>query len=118
MRRKHERFPVKDDTYALLSSPEFEEFERMGQLIDIGRGGLAFHYVAIGGHKSMDELNGTVVLKVFRPSASMVIEQCKLVYDIPLDEGVFHNVCLRRCGIQFDEVPQRKISRLEVLARV
>ena len=40
-RREHARFKPKTGAFAAIAS----DFEKVGQINDIGRGGLAFHYV-------------------------------------------------------------------------
>ena len=43
-RRKHRRFPVKDLTFAVPR----KNSDRIGKVVDIGMGGLAFHYSGAG----------------------------------------------------------------------
>jgi len=42
--RKHKRFRPQDGTYAILRGPG----KKLGQVINISRGGLAFRYIDIG----------------------------------------------------------------------
>ena len=48
-RRKHKRFKVQIGTFAVLGGPPWPHSTKVGQIIDIGRDGLAFHYVTSEG---------------------------------------------------------------------
>ncbi len=48
--RKYPRFPAKVGVLALLSIPR-ETAARIGELIDLGEGGLAFVYTGMIGHR-------------------------------------------------------------------
>jgi hypothetical protein len=50
-RRRHTRYRVREGAYAALSP----DFGKMGQIIDISRGGLCFRYIASLDHQAMED---------------------------------------------------------------
>ncbi|MGD9088885.1 MAG: PilZ domain-containing protein [Desulfobacterales bacterium] len=84
------------------------DYEKVGKLIDLSRGGLAFEYIS-------NENKETVLTRVniFKVGEVFNLHNlpCKVVYDTPIPparDGIqslkySHN---RRCGIQFDMLPK------------
>jgi len=116
-RRKCLRFEVHGGTFAVLRP----YFYKRGQIIDMGKGGLAFRYVA------SDEMpNETFLpdiwLDIFSPEyqtsgANMVfgLERVpiKAISDFELTRISFGSISQRRCSVQFWELTQNKRFQLE-----
>ena len=109
--RKHQRHPVKGSVYAVWKSPSF----RIGSVVDISRGGVAFHYVSVSDHdRALPE--GSVRLDVFENRSLTYINgvECNIIYDIQVPEhtspsGIFQ---VRRCGVGFRDLTSEHDSQL------
>ncbi len=102
--RAHERRIPIGNVYAALG----REYERVGKLIDLSPGGLAFNYMSDANPSpELSRINIFKVGEVF----NLHNLPCKIVYDIPLPhlrDGIeslkrSHN---RRCGVKFDKLPK------------
>jgi hypothetical protein len=108
-RRKHKRFRPKEGTYAVLSSP----VSKMGQIIDISEGGLAFRYIDIG-----DRPRETCVLDVLREEDSYRLENVgfEIISDSDASKDFpFSTIPMRRCGGRLKGLSDRQIHDLEHL---
>jgi hypothetical protein len=106
-KRRFRRFQTPQNAFALLRGPD----GKLGQIIDISRGGLAFRYVANGG-----QTNGPFQLDIFLANNGFHLEQVtfRTVSDFEVTkQGPSNSVIMRRCGVQFDELSQDHASRLE-----
>lgn len=113
-RRKHPRFLAQDDTIASL----YDGFIRIGEVKDIGLGGLCFEYMKpIGDRISKDEsLRGNMFLSVNGFSLSTVA--CRIVYDMPIegskkDPGLSAKPLRRRCGVRFERLAEGQSKQLD-----
>lgn len=109
-RRAHPRFKVKMGAYAA-----FRPFSaKRGQIVDISRGGLAFHYIAAARRSGKERLailvNGSGVFLDGIP--------CATVSDIRIgNSSPFITMPLRRCGVRFLDMPLEKIQHLDQFIR-
>ena len=106
-KRRFRRFQAPQNAFALLRGPD----GKLGQIIDISRGGLAFRYVANGG-----QTNGSLQLDIFLANNGFHLEKVsfRTVSDLEvIRQGPSNSVIMRRCGVQFDELNQDHASRLE-----
>ncbi len=105
--RKHKRFRVQYGAFVVF---RFND-SKLGQIIDISRGGLAFRYVANGKQsKGPDQLDIMLAEKDFH------IEKLpfKTIFDFEIPSVVaFNSLKTRRCGVQFGKFTQNQISQLE-----
>jgi hypothetical protein len=93
-RRKHKRYRV--DSGALVLVGWY--YERVGRMIDISEGGLAFHYTPHG--EVQDESDLTIVLS----EANFYLEEVPVntISDFQLAEGISAaTITPRRRGVQF-----------------
>lgn len=105
--RRFKRFQAPQNAFALLRGPD----GKLGQIIDISRGGLAFRYVANGGQTSK-----SVQLDIFLANNGFRLEKVsfRTVSDFEIiKQGPFNSLIMRRCGVQFDELNQNHASRLK-----
>ena len=105
-RRRHRRFPVKDLTFAVPR----KNSDRIGKVVDIGMGGLAFHYSGAGewSDKSLE-------LDIFRADSDFYLTnvECKLISDRDISNDFPDNTMMRRSCVEFNGLAKDKRSRLE-----
>jgi len=99
-RRKHKRYRARSGTCALNS--------RVGEIIDISRGGLAFRYVDRGDWKDMPPSD----LGILFGNGELCLEDVplKVISDCAINDGI--NIT-RRCGVQFKELTEKQLEQLE-----
>ncbi len=106
-RRKHKRFKGQYGAFVVLQSTVY----KLGQIIDISRGGLAFKYIANRNRfKWSDELD------ILLADSDFQLEKIsfKIVSDHRIEsEMPFRYITTRRCGIRFGELEKDQISRIE-----
>ena len=108
-RRKHKRIRSKEGAYTVLSGP----VSKMGQILDISRGGLAFRYIDIG-----DRPRETCVLDLLREDNIFRVENVgfKIISDLDASKDFpFSTIPMRRCGGQLTGLSDRQIYDLEYL---
>jgi hypothetical protein len=106
-KRRFRRFQAPRNAFALLRGPD----GRLGQIIDISKGGLAFRYVSNG-----RQPRRSFQLDIFLANNGFHLEKVsfRAVSDFEVSKQALANsVTIRRCGVQFDELNQDHISRLE-----
>jgi hypothetical protein len=105
--RKHKRFRVQYGAFVA-----FRVYHRkLGQIIDISRGGLAFRYIANGKRsKGPDQLDIMLVEKDFhlKKLPFKTIADFEITSEIPLN-----SLQTRRCGVQFGKLTKSQISQLD-----
>jgi hypothetical protein len=109
--RKYQRHPVGGSVYAVWKSPSF----RIGSVVDISKGGVAFHYVSVSDDdRAVPE--GSVRLDVFENRSLTYISgvQCNIIYDIQVPEKTWPSSVfqVRRCGAGFRELTSEHHSQL------
>jgi hypothetical protein len=104
-RRQHQRFHVPIDACVALKSDCIE----VGQVIDIGKGGLAFRYVP-----RQEQSNGSIELDIFLADRRFCLTKVpfQAVSELETHEIDFRP-SIKRCGVQFGELTHRQISHLE-----
>ena len=106
-RRIHKRFKVQDDALAVLRT----NIRKVGQIVDIGRGGLAFRYMSNG-----ERLNGLFELDILLANNGFRLEKVsiKAISDFEIDNEVcFSFITMRRLCAQFEKLRHNQISQLE-----
>ena len=106
-KRRFRRFQAPQNAFALLKGPD----GRLGQIIDISKGGLAFRYVGSGRQPKR-----SFQLDIFLANNGFRLEKVsfRTVSDFEVSkQGPANSAIMRRCGVQFDELNQDHVSRLE-----
>ncbi len=106
-KRRSRRFQAPQNAFTLLRGPD----GRLGQIIDISKGGLAFRYVGNGGQPKR-----SFQMDIFLANNGFHLEKVsfRTVSDFEVSkQGLANAVTLRRRGVQFDELDQDHVSRLE-----
>ena len=110
-RRKHRRFRSKEGTYAVLSGP----VSKMGQILDISRGGLSFRYIDIG-----DRPRETCVLDILMEDNTFRLENVgfRVISDLNASKDFpFSTIPMRRCGGELTGLSDGQIDELEYLIK-
>ena len=108
-RRKHKRYRSKEGAYAVLSGP----VSKMGQILDISRGGLSFRYIDIG-----DRPRETCVLDILKEDNAFRLENVgfKVISDLDASKDFpFSTIPMRRCGGELTGLSNGQINDLEYL---
>jgi hypothetical protein len=106
-RRKHKRFQTEKNTYALLRA----RGSKLGRVIDISKGGLAFRYVSVG-----QRLKGPLELDLLSHQYDYRIDKIpvKIITDLELaNKKAFKSTTLKRVGVQFGKLTRQQKSKLE-----
>jgi hypothetical protein len=104
-RRKQKRFSVHKDAFVAVGP----HFDKVGPIIDVSMGGLAFHYLAIGKQKNglsadiiltnRDFFMGYVPFEIVRDSEDTQVQP----------PGI---ATVRRCSVRFRDLTQSQVSQL------
>jgi hypothetical protein len=105
-RRKHKRYPVKNGAFAVLGPPS----TKIGQIINISMGGLAFGYIA---GKEPSDTSFELGILLAEDSFHLTKVPFKTVSDQEAKEVPFSSLTMRRCGVQFGELRPNQMSQLE-----
>ena len=108
-RREYKRYRSTEGTYAVLSGP----VSKMGQVLDISTGGLAFRYIDIG-----DRPRETCVLDILREDKGIRLENVgfKIISDLDASKDFpFSTIPMRRCGGQLSGLSEKQMHDLEYL---
>ena len=108
-RRKFRRFLVQDKAFAVLRP----HFNKLGTIKDIGRGGLAFEYIAYEG-PDRDSSYIDIFLTGDRFYLSKILS--KIIYDIKIvdrNQTPIDLFATRRCGLQFGELTPDQAAQLD-----
>ena len=106
-RRRHKRFQAEEGAYAAVRP----QYDKIGQIIDVSRGGLAFRYMV------SDSQGGvSPELDVFLIGDSFHLD--RVPFRIVSDEGIPERLSpgtqeMRRCGVEFGELTQMQILKLQ-----
>ena len=104
--RKYQRCKVKKGAFAIL----WPHSKKIGEIIDISSGGLAFYYFA-----DKETPNGSIAVDIFWHDHSFYLKNipCKTVYEIEIaDELSSPPATMRRVGVRFEDVIDSKSSQL------
>lgn len=106
-RRIHKRFKVQDGALAVLRA----NIRKVGQIVDISRGGIAFCYMSNG-----ERLNGLFELDIVLADNGFRLEKIliKAISDFEIDNKMsFSLITMRRLCAQFGKLRHGQISQLE-----
>jgi c-di-GMP-binding flagellar brake protein YcgR len=106
-RRKDERFQTRKNTYAVLRA----RGSKLGRVIDISKGGLAFRYVSVG-----ERLKGPLELDLLSHQYDYRIDKVpiKIITDLELaNKKAFKSTTLKRVGVQFGKLTREQKSKIE-----
>jgi hypothetical protein len=111
-RRRYTRYEVQDTVFITIRP----QFDRIGWLTDISKGGVAFEYLAIQDYSAFTENSH---LDIFSSSKKYDLSNlpCQMIYDARLDvqKGFMENIEIRRCGLVFGEISHRQSVQLDVV---
>ncbi len=110
-RRKYTRFRTRNGALIELRSQR----GKLGEIIDISKGGLAFRYIDIG-----DRPKGSFELDISLKETGFRLEKvpAKTISDFRTTKYFpFSSTKTRRQGVQFGELTQKQISQLEHFIR-
>ncbi len=116
-RRTHKRFRAQDGAFAVAGMPPQPHFIPPGQIVDVSRGGLAFHYVA-GDEK--EGPNGSFELVILLANKNFHIDKVpfETISDFEIaNEVPFSSITMRRRGVQFGKLTDKQISQLDYFIR-
>lgn len=105
-KRHHQRFMLRDSTYAFLRSPA----NKLGQILDISQSGLAFSYFSTNGSfMESDRLDILANEKIFLENIPI-----KTIADFILPtEQPFSQITMRRRSLQFKSLSEDQVSQLK-----
>ena len=106
-RRSFRRLRAKEGAFAVLRP----QCTKLGQIVDISEGGLAFHYVFTGNQK-----NGEHEVDIFLAGNGFYLEKIpvKTVCDFKITKKIpTSSVPLRRCSLEFNGLEKSKASKIE-----
>jgi len=106
-RRRHKRFQAQEGAFAVVRP----ESTKLGQIIDISQGGLAFRYTVTGARA-----NGAFEVDIFLAGDGFCLEKIpiKTVSDLKVPKKFSNgSLPMRRCGVQFGELTDNQIAQLE-----
>jgi DNA-binding response OmpR family regulator len=108
--RKHMRFRGRLDEFAALVTLHPGSPSQHVKILDISRGGLSFRH-SENAHPKCALLNVAVMS---RQGLELDLVQCRVVYDNEIREewGFGPIKAARRCGVQFEELAQDRLSQL------
>jgi hypothetical protein len=110
-RRKFRRLKTAENTFALLRG----QVSKLGRVIDISNGGLAFRYVSIG-----ERLKGSFEVDLVSPRDDFRLKgfPVKVVSNFKRHSRTpSGRIRLRRVGVQFGELTHDQISQLQHFMR-
>ena len=110
-RREHKRYKIRDGAFAVLKSQP--NSSKLGNIVDISKGGLAFHFLDT--KEIPDEF---FELDIFVSGGGFVVSSVpvEIVSQIPIDKEIpFFSVTTRRFCIKFGELTEKIKSQLNHL---
>ncbi|MBW2567554.1 MAG: PilZ domain-containing protein [Deltaproteobacteria bacterium] len=104
-RRKHNRFSVSKGAFVALRP----HYGKIGQVVNISMGGLAFTYMADEERPSSFELD------IFLAGGSFYLQEVPFgtISDFHNDGMPLSSVKMRRMGVQFGDLSPHQVSQLE-----
>jgi hypothetical protein len=106
-RRNEMRFQVQKGALAVQNG----HVRVMGQILDVSRNGLAFHYINDG-----KKTNGSYYVDIFLAKNDFYLKkiQSKIISDFEITNKVpFSSITMRRRSVKFGELMGGQISQLE-----
>ena len=114
-RRKHKRFQLQNGAFAVLRAFSWpHSTQKLGQIIDMSMGGLAFSYIA-----EQEPSNGSFELGIFLADHSFHLRTIafETISDLETNGVPFSSITMRRSGVQFRELTPKQISQLKYFIR-
>ena len=107
-RRRNKRYSVEK---GVLVAPD-ANIRRLWQVLDIGKGGLAFRYVSDDG-----ELTTSSELDIVTGDTRFLLERIPFqsISDLELSDDSVSNRKVRRRGVQFGDLNDTQVRQLEYL---
>ena len=109
--RQHERFEPQGSAFVVFRP----EFNKIGPINDISRGGLGFNYLQSADKDSPVSENSHII-DIFDSNNSFHLTNipCSLVYDADKDDQLTftHNLANRRCGLKFDQLTKEQEEQI------
>jgi hypothetical protein len=106
-RRQHKRFKVQEGMFAVLGG----DYVKLGPIVDVGRGGLSFHYV-----KGDEQTDASREMTIFSSRQDFYLTGVpfRTVLDLKLPSEVpLSSITMSRCGVQFGDLTDYQSSQLE-----
>jgi hypothetical protein len=103
-RRKHKRFRAHEDAYVVLKPCT------VGPLIDISMDGLTLEYVSI---KQPSKMESELDIAMINSAFSLRNVPCKMLSDFKVEDVPSNPLSIRQCRVQFRDLTQHQISKLE-----
>lgn len=104
--RKYWRFSARKNICATFAKPNRIGLPKVGQIVDMGMGGMALKYVSGEETTFPDEEILVELFGVTKPFITSGTICCRVVYDHPLSDFPESGLNLRRCGLQFQALSQ------------
>ncbi len=106
-RRQFQRYSAPESAFAVLRAG----CEKLGQIKNISKGGLAFEYISDQNHQTtLDcESIGEIDIIISANGSSLCGIPCKIIHDgdVVPDHSIITSVQMRRCGIQFKDLKEQ-----------
>ena len=111
-RRKYVRFLAQPNAYAALGS----SFTKIGKILDISMGGLAFEYFSSS--EDLNQYDSTVTIFISVNSFYLENVPCRMISDLPKcgsdNSSVLNsNYLVKRSCLQFSNISEDQRQRLE-----
>ena len=106
-KRQHDRFKAQAETYAAIVNDSI----KVGQILNISKGGLAFSYIA-----KEDQLIGWHKMNIFLSGNHFYLKELPFnaISDFLMDNNTqFSTVFMKQCGGQFGGLTSSQITQLE-----
>ena len=107
-RREYIRFKPKSGAFAAIVS----DFEKVGQIKDIGRGGLAFHYIPSGKLRPQENDKISIIYN----GDNFVLKNIliKTVRNVEVENIIFSRATLqRKLSVKFEEMGPNQETELD-----
>jgi len=105
--RQYKRFQAKNGAFALSKA----SVNRLGQIVDISQGGLAFEYMAWG-----EATNGNAEIDILFSEGFFYLQclPCKVISDSEITpQNPFSSIRMRRLSVEFTELTAKQRSELQ-----
>jgi len=106
-KRSQPRFQTKEGAYAAIEA----DYNIIGMIKDISKGGLSFQYVFDG-----RKISGSIMVDIFHHGKEFDLKDVpfKITSDSPVDSKVpFSTIMLRHCGGKFSVLTDEQTSQLD-----
>lgn len=110
-RRKHKRFLVQNGAFAVLTAFFWpHSTQKLGHIIDIGLGGLAFSYIT-----SEESPNGAVELSIFLAENRFYLRNIpfETMSVVEITEEPSSSLTTRRHSVQCGKIAPNQVSQLK-----